>query len=321
LFQYGTAALDKSFGLVFTGSNPGKLMFNGSGDDLVGTITVTPNVWHHVALTYANDTVTWYLDGQLDRTSVTNGLLNTVIDANGLTIGSRPSFAVWNGQIDEVQIFNRALTQPEVQATYYAGAQGTCAPALNLTSAVSRRVHSGTTCDVSLPLTGNAGVEPRTSVPAGNQTVVFTFSHSIISGNVAVTTGTGSVSGSPTFAGNTMTVNLTGVTDAQQITLTLSSVTDALSQVLPSTAVNMRVLAGDVNGDGSVNSADATIARNDSGQPLSSANFRADVNVDGSINSADATVVRNNSGHGISGAPTVQQAKPTATAEADLSSH
>ena len=84
-----------------------------------------------------------------------------------------------------------------------------------------------------------------------------------------MTTGTGSVSGSPTFSGNTMSVNLTGVSDAQQITLTLTSVTDALSQVLPATTVNMRVLAGDINGDGAVNSADATVARNDSGQPIS----------------------------------------------------
>jgi hypothetical protein len=299
LFQYGTALLDKSFGLVFTASNPGKLMFNGSGDDLVGTITVTPNVWHHVAITYASDTVTWYLDGQLDKTAITNGLLNTTLDANGLTIGSRPGVAVWNGQIDEVQIFNRALSQAEIQATYYAGAQGTCAPALNLTSAVSRRTHgaSAGSFDVNLPLTGNAGVEPRTSTPAGNHTVVFTFTHNVTSGT-ATMTGTGSAA-APAFSGNTMTVNLSGVTDAQKLKLTLSGVTDALSQVLPSTAVNMSVLAADVNGDGSVNSADATVMRNHSGQTTDGTNFRSDVNVDGSVNSADATMIRARSGNGL----------------------
>lgn len=300
LFQYGTAALDKSFGLVFAGSSPGKLIFNGSGDDLVGTITVTPNVWHHVAITYASDTVTWYLDGQLDRSAITNGLLNTTLDANGLTIGSRPGVAVWNGQIDEVQIFNRALTQAEVQATYYAGAQGTCAPPLTLSSAVSRRTHTGVgNFDVVLPLSGTTGIEPRGSAPAGNHTVVFTFSHNVTSGSAAVTIGTGSVSGSPTFSGSTMSVNLTGVTNAQQIAITLTGVTDALAQTLAPTAVNMAVLVGDVNSDGAVNSADATVTRNRSGQPTDATNFRADVNVDGNINSGDATIVRANSGSGL----------------------
>lgn len=43
----------------------------------------------------------------------------------------------------------------------------------------------------------------------------------------SVTTGIGSVSGNPTFAANTMTVNLTGVADVQRITVTLSGVTDS----------------------------------------------------------------------------------------------
>ena len=38
-----------------------------------------------------------------------------------------------------------------------------------------------------------------------------------------MTSGIGSVSGSPTFAGNTMTVNLTGVTDVQTLAVTLSA--------------------------------------------------------------------------------------------------
>jgi hypothetical protein len=298
LIQYGTATIEKSFGLVFTAANPGKLMFNGSGDDLIGTTTVTSAVWHHVAVTYDGATLKLYLDGQLEGSKATS-VLNTTLDANGLTIGLRPGVSVWNGKLDEVQIFNRALTQAEIQATYYAGAQGTCAPPLSLTSAVSRRIHAGTPFDVAMPLTGTAGREPRGSSPQGNHTVVFTFSHSVTSGSAAVTSGTGSVSGSPTFSGNTMSVNLTGVGNAQQIAITLTGVTDALAQVLPTTAVNMATLLGDVNGDGSVNSGDATITRNQSGQPVTATNFRADANVDGSINSADATIVRANSGNGL----------------------
>jgi hypothetical protein len=113
-----------------------------------------------------------------------------------------------------------------------------------------------------------------------------------------------------------MTVNLTGVTNAQETTITLSNVADALSQVMAPTALKLRALLGDVNGDGAVNSADATVTRNRSGQPADGTNFRADVNVDGTINSADATIVRANSGNGLpqaNGAPEQKPAEPALT--------
>ncbi len=96
--------------------------------------------------------------------------------------------------------------------------------------------------------------------------------------------------------GTSLIVNLTGETNAQTVTVTLNNVTDAASQVLPATSVTVGFLLGDANGDGSVNSADATVVRNQSGQVTDSTNFRGDVNADGSINSADATVVRARSG-------------------------
>ncbi|MFL6531445.1 MAG: LamG-like jellyroll fold domain-containing protein, partial [Chthoniobacterales bacterium] len=173
LIQYGTATTEKSFGLVFTATNPGKLYFNGSGDDLAGTTTVLPGQWYHAAVTYDGAAVRLYLNGQLEGTKPTPSL-NTALDANGLTIGLRPATSVFNGKIDEVQIFNRALTQAEIQATYYAGAQGTCAPPLALSSAVSRRIHGASPFDVNLPIAGTSGIEPRSSTPAGNHTVVFT---------------------------------------------------------------------------------------------------------------------------------------------------
>ena len=93
-----------------------------------------------------------------------------------------------------------------------------------------------------------------------------------------MTTGTGSVSGSPSFAGNTMTVNLTGVTDVQTITVTLSGVTDSFAQVLPDTAVSVGFLIGDTNGDRFVNAGDTTQTRSRSGQTATATNFRSDVN-------------------------------------------
>jgi Dockerin type I domain len=169
-------------------------------------------------------------------------------------------------------------------------------PALQLTSTVSRKTHGAAgDFDIDLPLTGEPGVECRSS--GGNHTLVITFSNPMVSGNASVTSGTGTVAGSPAFSGNTMTVNLTGVADVQQITVTLSNVTDTFSQILPDTAVSMNMLIGDTNANKSVNSADIAQTKGQSGLPATAANFRTDVNVSGAISAADIAQVKANSGH------------------------
>ncbi len=91
-----------------------------------------------------------------------------------------------------------------------------------------------------------------------------------------------------------VTVNLTGVTNAQRITVTLLSVSDGTNT--GDVGVPLGVLVGDTNGDGSVNAGDSLQTRNRSGQPTNTTNFRSDVNADGLVNSGDATVVRAKSG-------------------------
>ncbi len=170
---------------------------------------------------------------------------------------------------------------------------------LALNSAVSRKTHGGAGAfDVNLPLTGASGVECRDG--SGNHTLVFTFSNSVVSGNASVTTGTGSVSGSPTFSGNTMTVNLTGVIDVQRIAVTLSGVTDSLANVLPSTAVSMTALIGDTSGSSSVNGTDLGQVKAQSGATANATNFREDVNASGVVNGTDIGIVKARSGNGVS---------------------
>ncbi len=175
-------------------------------------------------------------------------------------------------------------------------ARFTPAPALQLTSAVSRKLHNGVPFDIDLPLTGNSGVECRNS--GGTDTIVFTFTNDIASGRASVTSGSG-VTGTPSFAATTMTVPLSGVADVQKITVSVSGVMDTFTQSLPSASVQMRKLIADSNGDGTVNSGDALQSRNRSGQDASAANFRSDLNADGTINSGDALVVRARSGNQV----------------------
>ena len=166
---------------------------------------------------------------------------------------------------------------------------------LQLTSAVSRKAHGGGgDFNIDLPLSGTPGVECRST--GGAYMLVFSFSNNVVSGNASVTSGVGSVTGTPSFSGSEMTVSLAGVTNAQTVTVTLSNVTDASSQVLANTPASAGFLIGDTNGDRTVNSGDALQTRNRSGQAASVTNFRSDVNADGFVNSGDALVVRSRSG-------------------------
>lgn len=171
---------------------------------------------------------------------------------------------------------------------------------LTFSSAVSRKVHgSAGTFDINLPLTGSPGVECRSGGANGNHTLVITFNNPLVGGNATVTSGTGSVAGSPTFSGNTMSVNLTGVANVQTVTVTLSGVTDSFSQVYPSTAISASFLIGDTTGDSNVNSSDVSQTKSQSGNAVTSGNFREDVTVDGTLNSSDVSLVKSKSGTGL----------------------
>jgi uncharacterized delta-60 repeat protein len=167
-----------------------------------------------------------------------------------------------------------------------------------LTAAASRKRHgSAGTFDVNLPLSGEPGLECRNT--NGRHMFVFTFSTDVVSGSASVTGGTGGVFGNPIFSGNTMTVNLTGVTDVQKITVTLSDVTSSTSQVLPDTSVSANMLIGDTTADKTVSSVDVSQTRGQVGQPVTNSNFREDVRPDGSINATDVRLVRSNVGHSL----------------------
>ena len=89
-----------------------------------------------------------------------------------------------------------------------------------------------------------------------------------------------------------MTVNLTGVVNAQKITVTLSGVTDSFGQVLPDTAVSVNMLIGDTNWNKTVNASDLAQTKGQGGMPVTGANFREDVAISGSINASDVSQVK-----------------------------
>lgn len=169
-----------------------------------------------------------------------------------------------------------------------------------LLSVVSRRNQGGIIYDISAPLIDPSGVECRYGGVNGLYQVVLTFDQNIASGSALVTVGTGAVN-SIAISGATMTVNLTGVASQQTLTVTASNVTNPSGAVLANAAVKLRILQGDVSGDGVVNAADLTWIRNSYGKLAGDAGFdpRADLNGDGAVNAADITTIRDNYGRQV----------------------
>ncbi|MBV9008399.1 MAG: hypothetical protein JO354_04420 [Verrucomicrobia bacterium] len=163
---------------------------------------------------------------------------------------------------------------------------------MQLVSAVSRKTQGAAgTFDVNLPVSGAPGIECRSGGANGVYTVVLDFTNNVSVVSASASAGTVS---SFEVSGKEVSVNLTGVANAQTITVTLHSVSDGVNT--SDVSVPMRVLIGDTTGDGIVNSADVSKTKAQSGAAVTGANFREDVTCDGSINSADVSLVKSKSG-------------------------
>ena len=277
----------------------GKLEFHMNGSavsNITSDASFTPalGLWYHVAVTRSGNAYKFYVDGAQNGTDRFDS--NVVPAANApLTLGKAEALASVNGLLDEVQIFNRALSAAEVLSVYNASTEGFCVDALAAVSAVSRKTH-GTSgdFDIPLPFTGAPGVESRSGGMNGVHKIVITFNNPLTAASAAVSAG--SILGAPTFAGNSISVNLTGVPNAQQITVTLTDATDAFGQTLPSTTVSMNVLVGDSTGNKIVNGSDVSQTKALSGDPVDASKFRCDFNADGSVNASDISQVKAASG-------------------------
>ena len=84
--------------------------------------------WHHLAGVRSGSTITLYVDG-FPVASSTGAITEIISPEAPLVIGQvSPAFngEFFDGLIDEVEIFNRALSQSEIQAIFNAGSMGKC---------------------------------------------------------------------------------------------------------------------------------------------------------------------------------------------------
>ena len=160
---------------------------------------------------------------------------------------------------------------------------------------VSRKTHgSAGTFDINLALAD----ECRSGGASNDYQLVFIFPVPVTFASAAVTAGTGSVSSSSGSGTTNITVNLTGVINAQLVSVTLYGVSDGGTGTANLTA-QMGVLVGDTTGGGTVNSADVAQSKARSGTAVDATNFRSDVNANGTINDSDVSLIKSNLGTGL----------------------
>jgi hypothetical protein len=229
------------------------------------------------------DRAKWIITGEITGDRFGFSIGSGDLDADGtadLIIGSRMH-----------NVANHTLHFEDAGAVYvFYGV-----PAPTPAQIVSRKIHgSAGPFNIDLPLTGNPGIECRSGGATNDYQLVFTFANSVTFISAAVTGGAGSVSDSGGSGTATVTVNLTGVTNAQRITVTLLGVNNGTTT--GDVGVQMGMLIGDTNNSGGLTAADVGQTKAQSGQTATAANFRTDVNASGSISAADIALVKSKSG-------------------------
>lgn len=104
-------------------------------DNLPGTTNVADGQWHHVAAVYDGQTKRLYIDGQLDAQRTYSQSVSTNNIPVRLGFNTEYPTGEYNGLLDDVRMYNRALSQAEVanlmtpgeppRATILAPAAGT----------------------------------------------------------------------------------------------------------------------------------------------------------------------------------------------------
>lgn len=122
IFGYGAGG----YGLALY--QGGSLMLTKVGESYVASDTlITDTEFHHVAVTKTGAAVMFYVDGQAYPGP---DFQTTFTFSTAPAIGAQGDHLTYQlaGRVDELSIYNRALSQAEVQSIHTAGMLGKCAP-------------------------------------------------------------------------------------------------------------------------------------------------------------------------------------------------
>jgi hypothetical protein len=112
------------------GLGDNKLSFglNGIGGNEENRLSVSSelvlekNIWYHIVGTYDGEVIKLYIDGTLENTN--EGKIDFISEIDNILIGKQKGDGnplhhyLWKGQIDDIAIWNRALTEEEANRLY-----------------------------------------------------------------------------------------------------------------------------------------------------------------------------------------------------------
>jgi uncharacterized protein YjdB len=221
------SAAGSSWGYIFRTDQNGFLeMTFGGGDVTTSTVTaidttkINDGNWHHVAaVVNIGQNVQFYIDGNLSST-FTIGTIGNGDNWSNLVVGVNPWTGAGNyftGDIDEVRVYNRALSAAEVATVYQIGGGGPAATLNSITvTPASPMVLPGAT--QSMIATGNYSngtTQNLTSQVVWNSATP----------GAATVSGSGGVTGVATGT-STITATLNGVVGSTVVSVpSLSSIT------------------------------------------------------------------------------------------------
>jgi endoglucanase len=202
--------------------------------ETTSSATLATNTWYHVALVKTGSSLQLYVNGSASGSPATRTIESTV---GTMRIGAHKvtTTQYWNGLIDEVRVYNRALSGAEL-ATVYAWT----APTLQSQSITFGTLATKTYGDAAFSLGGTASSGLAVSYSSTNPAVAT------VSGNTVTLQGAGTTSITATQAGNgsysaaepvarTLTVNAAPTLATSSAALTGAAVGTATgnSSVLP----------------------------------------------------------------------------------------
>lgn len=86
-----------------------------------GSKTINDNSWHQFTLVRQGSTLTGYIDGKPDSTASGAGTAN-ISNAASLLVANSPCGSLFQGQLDDVRLYNYALTSTQAKDLYNGGA-------------------------------------------------------------------------------------------------------------------------------------------------------------------------------------------------------
>ena len=158
------SGVDWSWQLRYNAPGDGNYMgfqFNGDPEGSTWVSVkqnLSPGEWYHIAGTFDGTDVKCYLNGVEKDTNQISAIKG---GSSTLFIGQDGWNSIFNGVIDEVKIYNRALSEEEIKADYETGLEDVTPPETTLTSGPDGTI---TYNDVTFNWTGSDDVTPTSQL-------------------------------------------------------------------------------------------------------------------------------------------------------------